>query len=416
MLPLVLLLASATLVPSGGAAQAAPETCQGQPATLVGTPGGHLSGTDGPDVIITHGADLNAGAGDDLICVDGLAPVERGGAGVDIVFAGPGDDTVVVTQVGDYYRLAVVLGDGDDTFSGGAGADWVTNRDDGEVDGGADVIATHGGNDHASVGGSSGTLVGDQVDLGSGGDTLYVDDGIPAGASLEGGSGKDELVLGCSGALVVAVPDRSAVCAGSARPQWSGFETYVADVASLSFVGSDRGESLYAGSTERLDVSMRGGDDVVVLTVAAKLHGDVLFGRGRDLLDVDGADKAVAVDLSSGVLRRRGSSAANYAHVGGLEDVTLRRAGSSFVGNAAPNVLRASCLGKPALGRGGDDVLGPLSATSRCALELLGGGGDDVLRGARGNDVLLGGPGRDLANGKGGTDRCVAEAERYCER
>jgi hypothetical protein len=51
----VALLGAALLAPVG-TATAAGETCQGQAATIVGTPGGQIVGTEGADVIVTNGA------------------------------------------------------------------------------------------------------------------------------------------------------------------------------------------------------------------------------------------------------------------------------------------------------------------------------------------------------------------------
>ena len=45
-------LLGATLLAPTGTATAAGETCQGQAATIVGTPGGQIVGTEGADVIV----------------------------------------------------------------------------------------------------------------------------------------------------------------------------------------------------------------------------------------------------------------------------------------------------------------------------------------------------------------------------
>ena len=63
----VALLGAALLAPVGTAA-AAGETCQGQAATIVGTPGGQITGTEGADVIVTNDARrVDALGGDDLV-------------------------------------------------------------------------------------------------------------------------------------------------------------------------------------------------------------------------------------------------------------------------------------------------------------------------------------------------------------
>ena len=69
-------------------AQAQAVTCNGKVATIVGTTGGTLNGTNGDDVIVGLGAfnyTVNAGNGNDTICT---------GSGNDIINAGNGDDWI----------------------------------------------------------------------------------------------------------------------------------------------------------------------------------------------------------------------------------------------------------------------------------------------------------------------------------
>lgn len=62
------MLVVVSLVPTT-AAGAADETCNGVPATIVGTPGGRVFGTPLDDVIVSNGAEYVDGAdGNDLIC------------------------------------------------------------------------------------------------------------------------------------------------------------------------------------------------------------------------------------------------------------------------------------------------------------------------------------------------------------
>ncbi len=88
------LTATGVLVLVGGflaavpSAQATPATCQGYPATIVGTPGDDtITGTPGADVIVTRDGDdvVRAGKGDDIVC---------GGDGADTLSGGPGADAL----------------------------------------------------------------------------------------------------------------------------------------------------------------------------------------------------------------------------------------------------------------------------------------------------------------------------------
>ena len=107
-----------TLSAPATASAAAPPTCFGQAATIVGTPGDDsLTGTSGPDVIVgLSGNDTIDGLeGDDRLC---------GGKGADRLVGGDGDDHLS----GGRDLVKDVTDDGDlisfgDDFDGGAGND-----------------------------------------------------------------------------------------------------------------------------------------------------------------------------------------------------------------------------------------------------------------------------------------------------
>ena len=111
-----------TLLAPTQAATAAAETCQGVPATVVGTPEGRVVGTAGDDVIVSGGAwSVKSGDGDDLVCIP---PMEGDLLGnVVEVDAGAGDDTVV--SEGEHNNAWVTLGPGVDQFRGGGWEDRV---------------------------------------------------------------------------------------------------------------------------------------------------------------------------------------------------------------------------------------------------------------------------------------------------
>jgi hypothetical protein len=89
----VALLAPLTLSPP---AHAGGESCEGLPATVVGTPGATVTGTDGPDVIVSAGAvEVRALGGDDVICTTAsVAPAPGAFDPAVRVLAGSGDDVV----------------------------------------------------------------------------------------------------------------------------------------------------------------------------------------------------------------------------------------------------------------------------------------------------------------------------------
>ena len=132
-------------VPSVGAA-AAPK-CDGQPATIVGTPGDDvLRGTNGADVI--HGLGGNdviiGRRGADIVCGGPGDDTIKSGGGEDRVFGGGGNDTVIAGGGADF----VSGGDGHDEVNGGGGADRMRG------DAGNDVLVGAAGRDRA-VGGEN---------------------------------------------------------------------------------------------------------------------------------------------------------------------------------------------------------------------------------------------------------------------
>lgn len=124
----------ALLAPATGAS-AAEEMCQGQPATIVGTPHGQIVGTPGDDVIVSYGDyTVDAGDGDDLICLRPILSL------VQEVDAGPGDDSVV--SEGETNNAFTDLGPGRDSFVGGGGEDRIEASFDDSIvaDAGGDFL------------------------------------------------------------------------------------------------------------------------------------------------------------------------------------------------------------------------------------------------------------------------------------
>jgi RTX calcium-binding nonapeptide repeat (4 copies) len=104
-------------VPAATPPSHAPPTCNGKPATILGTDGSDdLGGTQGPDVIVGLGGnDFPDGrGGNDVIC---------GGDGADYIDGGHGEDTLL----GQAGRDALIGGDGKDRCEGGKGKDWAAS-------------------------------------------------------------------------------------------------------------------------------------------------------------------------------------------------------------------------------------------------------------------------------------------------
>ena len=156
-------------------------TCDGEPATIVGTDGEDaLVGTNGSDVIVgLAGDDLIRGLdGDDLIC---------GQDGDDLILAGAGDDTARG-------------GSGADELRGGSGADELAAfRGDDLVGGGRMSDRIRGGSGNDELHGHRGS---DRIGGGRGDDAIgggSGDDVINGGPEIDGcrGGDGDDHKLGC---------------------------------------------------------------------------------------------------------------------------------------------------------------------------------------------------------------------------
>lgn len=149
-------------------------TCNGVPATIVGTPGDDvLVGTSGPDVIVgREGNDKLVGlGGDDILCGGKGNDELGGGLGFDILFGAQGDDLLVAaignsvanradsrgsrmfggqgddTIIGSNRWDRMQGGPGDDLLYGFEGRDWIRGGPGADgIEGGAGVDDVQGGN------------------------------------------------------------------------------------------------------------------------------------------------------------------------------------------------------------------------------------------------------------------------------
>lgn len=166
-------LVAATLFTQLPALAQVVSSCQGVPATIIGTTGADvLEGTSGNDVIVgLGGADVIRGrGGSDLICSGWGNDTVFGGDGNDRVFAGPGWDEVTG-------------GAGDDQLAGGPGSDTLIGNGGGDqLNGGLGPDSLMGGLGADMLSGGAGfdRLVGgegaDSLDGGQGNDTCGFDD------------------------------------------------------------------------------------------------------------------------------------------------------------------------------------------------------------------------------------------------
>lgn len=421
----------APLLPAVSSSAAA-GTCEGRPATHLGTPGDDvMTGTDGDDVMVGLGGDdrISGLLGNDVICGDegtdrleGLAGDDRllGGfdsdAGGDVLWPGVGNDYVdggLDPLTRDDYSLPAdtvlysdLLAAG---FPGGIRADLTPV-------GGLGVVAEPSGTDQVvvtealSIVGTrtADVLIGspyldvligrggaDQIDGAGGNDTLVpdfadtdLDPAADAPDDIDGGPGMDWVFLGQAGGMARGGEDTDHL---EAHP-----ETRPAVLR-----GDDGDDQLLAQAGEGVDVDGGGGhDDIYVRLTPASRGTTVDGGRSRDLVTLDvrktgfGKGSPITVDLGRGVLRTR----ARAARVRGLEVLWIQ-------GEDARWRVRGTQRNDDLIMQGGRS----LEASMR--------GGRDSVVATRGRDVLDLGAGRgDFANGRQGQDTCLgAERVRSCE-
>lgn len=158
----------------------AAQTCDGLPATILGTDGSdNLLGTAGDDVIVTLGGDdlVDAAGGSDIVC---------GGDGADILIGGTGNDRLFGENGDDDLRGD----DGDDFMSGGSGQDALrgnAGNDQLTGDAGDDVMVGSAGNDQCD--GVSGVDSADsacETRLNLDADVLFLTLYAPDGTPLDG--------------------------------------------------------------------------------------------------------------------------------------------------------------------------------------------------------------------------------------
>lgn len=432
-----------------------------------------LSGDTVADVRVSNADDVTfaLGAGNDVFSARGgalvathlaggaatmLDPVSvsltiDGGDGADTLTGGDGDDHLTGGEGNDLFKTHSSP-DGADDYAGGAGVDKVdygarTARVTAVADG-----ATSCGAGAPAQGGSAteGDTIGDDVEdlAGGGGDDYLAGNALPN--RLTGNAGSDWLWGGSAGDCSVDTDvleggggdDRflqgsSADC-GDALNGGAGAD--VADygqrsgslVITLEGVAND-GEAS-EGDNVKTDVERvlgGSGDDVVTGSNNAEaLHGgpgnDVLSGgAGDDTLVGDSGDDVLNGDAGSDTFLESGVDAAydSGSEQRGAGDDTLNggtpAAGATDTADygersAALTITLCTDVTKP---KGGStahaqctDADGASEGDSVVNVQhLLGGSGDDTLKGHTGDDTLEGGGGADTLSGGAGNDRLFGD-------
>ncbi len=442
-------------------AHAAPTpSCQGRPATVVGS-----TGTEGDDVMVVvpqQGVTAHALGGNDTVCI---AAAPEGGIRSVVVDAGAGDDSVVneSADVDDVW-YTTILGPGADSYVGLDAVipddpqaspfeetvytgvrDLTTGGVDGSLDVDVDVVDTRGGDDVVHSGTTTpGATNNDTVLTGAGDDTVEWAGEQRGAGTLDLGTGENSLSVhpGWQGTSAnVYATARAALVDGRTVLRWAGLVTqYVVTVGTRDqgFAGTNADETLVLASRMaggRRVISMGGGDDHLALYSMGS--GRVTGGPGRDSYSGDGCSTARVRIGGTFACVPSGDAIEHSFDFDDFEDLLLKGADVTVLGTDADEKIKVVADRIRIRGRGGDDVLNantsgrprgddPIVLAGGTGADrvvgsnfrdrLLGGRGDDTLFGGASNDEILGGPGRDKASGQLGRDLCVAEVRRSCER
>ncbi|HKE71891.1 MAG TPA: hypothetical protein VKB55_21710 [Nocardioidaceae bacterium] len=426
------------------ASAAAPATCGGRVATIVGTDAADdIVGTPGNDVIqAKKGFDtIDGRGGNDLICGDRGADTIAGGAGADRILAGTGGYVGDDEGTGTWFGNKVTGGPGDDYLSGGPDhdIDWpdfgstpdtvsfpgatgpITVRADGTVTGagiGTDTLAP----DFELIVGTpfadQMSTVGARSDLSGlgGNDQLRVQAGL-IDIQLTGGDGADRLD-------------------GQAATKWMVFE---GGAGNDLLLGSAGGDQLDPGTGVDVVKSFGGNDDVLSRHGPVDLASDVTVdtGSGNDLIAVGDQSDGTTVDAGPGQDTLEASAGsgdaqvdatagsfevgATVVHFAGTERYRLggdADGNVTFLGSDAPETVR---MAPPQIGDasfllgGGNDSI-QLRLVFAQNVHVEGGPGNDDIGGSWTNDDLIGNAGDDTIDGsRGDADHCEAEHVVNCE-
>jgi len=421
--------------------------------TLIGTSvADSLYGGLGDDFIYGNGGNdyIDAGAGNDTIVYDWSYKSTRvkGGIGVDVLDARTSTQALKLNlsaQFKDFENIigsslndsilgsladnALYGGSGDDTLNGKYGSDTIDGGDGRDriiYDAQDNPLNVHGGNDIDILDASNERTVGRVLDLlvyedienaigGLKNDTLY---GTDADNYLSGGSGAD-MLYGGVGADTLDGGAGNDMLYGGAGDDLLFFEVYDKAINIQGGAGSDTLSAIATAGNVTLDLSKYSD----IENAAGAGRNDSLIGNAADnilagyggtdiLLGNDGNDNLYGGDGTD----RLYGGVGNDTLVGGIGSDTLD-------GGEGNDIVVYDPLDKPVNVKGGAgyDILDASLVTSPVKINLaqyysdfevvIGGSGNDSLRGGGKSMELYGGDGNDTICGGDGNDTLSGEAD-----
>jgi Ca2+-binding RTX toxin-like protein len=276
------------------------QTCNGQTATIIGTPGNDtIYGTAGADVIVAGaGGDTIYGyGGNDVICAEDGYDTIIPGLGNDWIDGGTGGNVLDYSTAATSMTIDLATGDatgsGTDTFSNvndayGSGSfdDWITGNSSNNY------IVGWGGNDHISGGDGNDNLQG------------YDDDDVLEGGlgndTLNGNAGNDTLSYEqAPAAITVSIAASGGQATGGAgTDNASSFESIIGSAYADQLTGNAGANNILGGAGNDTITASDGNDTLVGGPGQDILHG----GSGNDDLNLNdsAADNATASTCGAG--------------------------------------------------------------------------------------------------------------------
>jgi Ca2+-binding RTX toxin-like protein len=316
-----------------------------------------LSGNDGDNVVI-------GGSGDDILFGGLGRDVLVGGAGNDRlvggdglpneVYGGTGNDTYVVTAVGD--TLVELAGGGTDTVETNLSSYALLDNFENLIfTGTGDFTGT--GNSAANV------IVG-----GTGNDTLI--GGAGAANELIGGAGNDTYVVSVAGDSIV---EQAGGGTDTVQTSLSVYALTAANVENLTGT-SNAGQSLIGNALDNVITGGTGNDE---------MQG----GAGNDTYVVLNAGDTIVEQAGQGTDTIETTLSTYFLTAANVENLTgISASGQTLVGGAIGNVITGGA-GNDVLdgGLGADTLIGNAGADSFLFDSALGGGNVDTIQ-----DFVLG--------------------------
>jgi len=390
-----------------------------------------------------EGADVyNGGEGVDTIkaaaintfisikSLSGIEAISNGGFNGVLIGGTAGADTLDFTNVSIPWAAQMQVGAGDDLITGTTGNDNILGEAGNDtLNGGAGNDNLNGGDGVDSLNGGDGadTLYGggsDDILNGGAGDDIFLIGQSEGGDSYNGGDGND-VIRATSSNVLIGIKSLTGIEAFSASTYYNVNLSGTASADNLDFtnVSISWSPQILAGAGDDIITGTTGNDNIFGEAGNDTLNGgqgaDTLTGGdGNDALNGGDGNDILAGNLGNDSFG--GGAGDDIFLVGGTGDGV-----ETFDGGAGYDIIKAagantaigiaSIINVEEISNGGFANVSIVGSTGADSINLTGvtlagniiinaGAGDDAIIGSAGNDTIEGGAGNDQIFGGGGDD------------